>query len=83
MRHPYQKFIQMEVIGLVLSFLSGITALITGWLILLFFAVYLLVLSIVCDAIILMQTRRQSEAMKQAIRAFVLFLLITSMFFQL
>ncbi|GLO67712.1 hypothetical protein M3E13_02355 [Oceanobacillus kimchii] len=83
MRHPYQKFIQMEVIGLVLSFLSGITALITGWVILLFFAVYLLVLSIVCDAIILMQTRRQSEAMKQAIRAFVLFLLITSMFFQL
>lgn len=83
MRHPYQKFIQMEVIGLVLSFLSGITALITGWVILLFFAVYLLVLSIVCDAIILMQTRRQSEAMKQAIRAFILFLLITSMFFQL
>ncbi|MFS0750253.1 hypothetical protein [Oceanobacillus sp. 1P07AA] len=83
MRHPYQKFIQMEVIGLVLSFLSGITALITGWVILLFFAVYLLVLSIVCDAIILMQTRRQSEAMKQGIRAFILFLLITSMFFQL
>ncbi|BAC14982.1 hypothetical protein ACFQ4N_13220 [Oceanobacillus iheyensis] len=83
MRHPYQKFIQMEVIGLVLSFLCGITALITGWIILLFVAVYLLVVSIVCDAIILMQTRRQSEAMKQAIRAFVLFLLITSMFFQL
>ncbi|WP_077602311.1 hypothetical protein [Oceanobacillus sojae] len=81
MRHPLEKFIRIEAIAIVGGLFIGILAWITGWMLLLFFACYLFVLSMLADALILLHTRRSSDAVKQVIRAVLLFLFITSLYF--
>ncbi|MFD1416425.1 hypothetical protein [Oceanobacillus jeddahense] len=83
MRHPLEKFIRMEVIAIMAGLFFGIFAWITGWLFFLFFACYLFVFSMFSNALILLHTRRGSDAIKQAIRAVLLFLFITSIYFYL
>ncbi|WP_067728438.1 hypothetical protein [Oceanobacillus damuensis] len=83
MRHPYRKLIQMEFISLLFALLIGFSALITGYIIILFLSIYLIVLSLVCDAMILLYTRHPVEAGKQAVRGIMLFLFTTYFIFQL
>ncbi|MBP2076268.1 hypothetical protein [Oceanobacillus polygoni] len=83
MRHPYRKFIQIELISLFLALLFGLAALVLGYFIILFLAFYFIVLSILCDAMILLQTRHSVEAGKQVMRGIILFLFTTYLLFQL
>lgn len=83
MRHPYRKIVQMEFISLLFAFLIGFSALIAGYMILLFLSIYLIVLSLVCDAMILMYTRHPVEAGKQAVRSAMLFIFTTYFIFRL
>ena len=83
MRHPYRKFIQMELITLFLALIFGLAALVLGYLIILFLAFYIIVQSIICDAMILLQTRHTAEAGKQVLRGIILFLFTTYLLFHL
>ncbi|WP_010648440.1 hypothetical protein [Oceanobacillus massiliensis] len=83
MRHPYRKLVQMELFLLLFAFLAGIAALIAGYIIILFLSIYLIVFSLICDAMILLNTRHPAEAGKQAIRAVMLFLFMTYLLFRL
>lgn len=83
MRHPYNKFVQMELIALLFAFIIGITALIVGYTFILFLSIYLIIFSLICDAMVLFNTRHTAEAAKQAARAAVLFLVATALLFQL
>lgn len=81
MKHPLEKFIQMEIITIMAGLFIGILAWVTGWMLFLFFACYLFILSLIANALILLHTRRASDALKQVIRAVLLFLFITSLYF--
>jgi len=73
----------MELIALLSAFIIGITALVVGYTAILFLSIYLLIFSLVCDAMVLFNTRHTIEAGKQAVRAAVLFLLVTFLLFHL
>ncbi len=83
MRHPLEKFIRMEMLLIIIGLFIGIVAWISGWMLFLFFACYLFIFSLICNALVLLHTRRASEALKQVIRAALLFLFLTSLFFYL
>ncbi|CEI80703.1 hypothetical protein [Oceanobacillus oncorhynchi] len=81
MRHPLEKFIRMEMLAIIGGLFAGIFAWITGWMFFLFLACYLFVFSMLSNVFILLYTHRASDAMKQVIRAFLLFIFLTSLFF--
>ncbi|WP_087973675.1 hypothetical protein [Oceanobacillus rekensis] len=83
MRHPYRKLIQMELISLLFAMLIGFSALIAGYIIIIFLSIYLVVLSLFCDAMLLLYTRHPAEAGKQAIRGIMLLLFTTYFIFRL
>lgn len=83
MRHPLEKLIRMEIIAMIGGLFVGIFAWITGWIIFLFLACYLFIFSMLSNAFVLLHTHRASDAMKQVIRAALLFLFLTSLFFYL
>ncbi|WP_080872299.1 hypothetical protein [Oceanobacillus timonensis] len=83
MKHPLEKLIRMEVMTIIAGLFIGIFAWITGWVFFLFLACYLFIGSMLSHALILLHTRRGSDGIKQAIRAMLLFLFITSLFFYL
>lgn len=81
MRHPYEKLMRIEIIGIISALLLGIFSWATGWFLFFFIACYLLILSMLCNCLILLHIRRQTDALKQMIRAALLFLFITSLYF--
>ncbi|RDW22306.1 hypothetical protein CWR48_00945 [Oceanobacillus arenosus] len=83
MRHPYEKFARIELISLVIVILFGLIALIQGFLILIFFSLYLIALSLVCDALLHLYFRNSQQAGKQILRAVMLFIFATYLLFAL
>ncbi|GEM_PF-6676857 len=85
MRHSYEKIIQLELIALGLSILIGIIALIQASVLFITLAIYLIIVSLACDAFIhnftALAANRQLQSLKQAIRAGILFLLATALIF--
>lgn len=77
MRHSYQKITLIELGSLGIATLIGVIALIKKSVFIIFLCLYFLVISLACDAIILWYTYRQQEAIKQFIRAIILFLFST------
>ncbi|MDY0409532.1 hypothetical protein ACFFIS_01940 [Virgibacillus soli] len=76
MKHPYEKYIQIELITLVLACLLGIAALFRGSLWLLVLCLLLMTISLVCDGFIFLHSRRAPHAGKQFSRALLLLFLI-------
>lgn len=83
MRHPYEKFARIELISLVIVILFGLIALIQGFLVLIFLCLYLISLSLVCDALLNLYLRNPHQAGKQIIRAAMLFIFATYLIFLL
>ena len=83
MRNPYEKFIRIELISLVIVILISLIALIQGLFILVFFCFYLISLSLVCDALLHLYFRNSQQAGKQILRAVMLFILATYLLFAL
>ncbi|MFC4024922.1 hypothetical protein ACFOUV_14095 [Oceanobacillus longus] len=83
MRHPYRKLVQMELISLLFACIIGFSALVAGYIIIVFLSIYLVVLSLFCDAMILMYTRHSVEGGKQAVRGAMLLVFTTYFIFQL
>lgn len=75
MRHPYEKFIRIELISMISAILIGIVALIKGYLILIFICFCLITVSLLAETIILWSTLQKAQGGKQFIRAFLLLIL--------
>ncbi|MFC3038634.1 hypothetical protein ACFOGI_00015 [Virgibacillus xinjiangensis] len=83
MRHPYEKLVRMELAAIAAVILFGVIALIQGFLLLILLAFYLLAFSLLCEAMLLWQTGNTPEAGKQGLRAMLLFIFVTYLFFRL
>ena len=84
MRHPYEKIMRLELIAIGLSILTGIIALFQASVLFILLAIYLIIISLACDAFTHnFTTYRQLQSLKQAIRAGILFLLATALIFLL
>ncbi|MGM8364739.1 hypothetical protein ACLIBG_04555 [Virgibacillus sp. W0181] len=83
MNHPYEKLIRIVLISIFFSLIFGVVAIIKGYLLLIFLGLYLLMVSLLFEAIILYTTFRRAEASLQFLRAIMLFLFITYLFLNL
>lgn len=81
MRHPYEKFIRLELITIILVFILGIFAIIQSYILFIYLGLYLLVISLVFNALIEFHTYQTQEAMKHALRALLLFVFTTYLVF--
>lgn len=82
MRHPYEKFIRIELATIALAILIGFIVLIKGYILLAFASLYLLVISLLSEAMIAWFTHQKVQSGKQIIRAVILFALTTYFIFQ-
>lgn len=83
MRHPYEKFIRIELICLTFIILVGIFALIQGSALVILMCLFVLSLSLFCDALIAWYSHRTAQAAKQLIRGVMIIMFTTVLFFQL
>lgn len=77
MRHPYEKFIRTELVTIILSIFVFVIALIKSYLILIYICFYLLVISLLAEAMIAWFTQQKERSVKQLIRGMIIFLLAT------
>lgn len=75
MRHPYEKFIRIELISMISAVLIGMIAFIKGYFILIFICFFLIALSLIAEVIILWFTYQKIQAGKQLIRACIILIL--------
>ncbi|PAV31414.1 hypothetical protein CIL05_01805 [Virgibacillus profundi] len=83
MRHPFEKFIRLELLSIVCVILFGLIALIQGYLLLIFLSLYLLAIGLLCNAMIEWYTHQSASAGKQVLRAIMIFLFTTYLMFLL
>lgn len=83
MRHPYEKFIRLELIAVLLAILVGLFALFKGFILLVFITFYLIGCSIACAAIVEWYTHQTNQAGKHILQALLLIIFTTYMIFQL
>ncbi len=83
MRHPYEKFIRLELITLVLVVIIGLISVFQGILIIMLFSLYLLSISIFFEALIAFNTHNTAEGAKQFVKAAMLMLVTTILLFHL
>jgi len=83
MRHPYEKFIRIELFAIGLSVFIGIFAFIKSYTILMFISFYFISLSLVAEAMVAWYTYHKEQAIKSVIRAVLIFLISTYLFWHL
>lgn len=83
MRSSLEKVAIMEVIAIFLAFIIGLFAMIQGYLLLILLTLFLISLSLVCEAFVFSQKRQSQHAIKQIIRAVCIFLFVTYLLFQI
>lgn len=83
MRHPYEKFIRMELLALVSVIFLGLIAFIKSWVFLVFISLFLLALSITFDALVQWHTYQKASAGKQLIRGLMIIFLTIYLLFKL
>lgn len=77
MDHPYLKLIRIEILSLLFGSFLGLFAIVQNYRILLFFSLYLIVISLICNALIASYMSKKAEVLKQLIRAILLFVITT------
>lgn len=75
MKHPYEKFIRIELLTIGLAGLIGIVALVKGYLISVLICLYLITLSLLAEAMIALSTHQRVQGIKQLVRAAIIFIL--------
>ena len=83
MRHPYEKFIKMELIFILCAVLFGLVALIQGYIFLVLMSMILITISLFFDALIHWYSHRSADAGKQILRAVLLLCFIIFLIFHL
>lgn len=77
MRHPYKKYVQIEMFSLFFAVFFGFVAIIRNYPLLIFMAIYCLSISFICETLILLVINQKTEATKQLIRAVALLIFTT------
>ncbi|MFD1361597.1 hypothetical protein [Lentibacillus salinarum] len=83
MRNPYERYKRMELISLALAVVIGLIAIVQGYTIFMLFSFYLLAFSILSEGIFYLNTNKAPDGIKQCVKAGVLVLLATMLFFRL
>lgn len=83
MRHPYEKFVRLELITLILAIVAGIFVLIKGFIFLAIFVIYLIACGLFCEAMIELHTHNKNKAFKHSLQALLLLVFTTYIVFQL
>ncbi|WP_077329400.1 hypothetical protein [Virgibacillus siamensis] len=83
MRHPYEKFIRLELLTLAAAVIIGLIAIIQGYLLIVFFCLFLVAISMIFEGLIAMNTFHTTEGLKQFTKAAILLLLTFILFFKL
>ncbi|WP_163969458.1 hypothetical protein [Oceanobacillus halotolerans] len=83
MRHPFEKYFQIELASLALLIVSGIIALLQGIPSLMLAALLMLAVSLFSEAAIYYYTHDNQQAIKQIAKAIMLFLITAGLFFYL
>nr|GGG70927.1 hypothetical protein GCM10011398_13840 [Virgibacillus oceani] len=83
MRHPYEKFIRLELIAILVAVVIGLFALIKGFLLIVILALYMLAFSLASGAIVEWNMNQTNQAGKHFLQAILLFIFTTYMIFQL
>ncbi|WP_174614978.1 hypothetical protein [Virgibacillus ihumii] len=83
MRHPYEKFIRLELLTLAAAMIIGLIAIFQGYLLIIFLCIFLLAVSLVFEGLIAMNTFHTTAGLKQFAKAAMLLLLTIVLFFQL
>ncbi|MFA1822447.1 hypothetical protein ACDX78_20170 [Virgibacillus oceani] len=81
MRHPYEKYIRLELITIILICLLGLFAIIQSYILFIFLGLYLLTVNLILTALIEFHTYRAHEAIKHVLRAIFLFVFTTYLIF--
>lgn len=74
LRHPFEKFIRIELVSIGAAVLLGIIGLTLGFLFLISVSLLLLSISLCCEALVDWQTNNTLHAGKQLLRATMAFL---------
>lgn len=83
MRHPYEKFIRLELIAIAAAVIIGLIALLKGFVLVIMIAMYLLVFSLISGALVEWNINQAAQAGKHLAQAVLLFIFITYMIFHL
>ncbi|ASK62032.1 hypothetical protein CFK37_07600 [Virgibacillus phasianinus] len=83
MRHPYEKFIRLELLTLILAVIAGIVVLIKGFIFLAIVLIYLIACALCCEAMIELHTHNRNKAFKHFIQVILLFVFTTYIVFHL
>ena len=83
MRHPFKRFIKIELFSLILAIITGLSAIIWTHVIWFILSIYLIAISLLCDGIVAQSTHQHTWAIKQFIRSFLLFIITTLLIFKL
>lgn len=83
MRHPYEKFIRLELISLILALFAGIIVLIKGFIFLAIVLIYLIACGLCCEAMIELHTHNRNKAFKHFTQAMLIFVFMSYIVFHL
>ncbi len=83
MRHPFEKLILIELGMIGCAGIFSIFAIIKGFVLFAMASIYLIVISLICNAMIKWQLRNPQEAMQQLFRAIALFLIASLLLFRI
>ena len=83
MQHPSEKFIKIELASIVLAVFIFLFAIIQGYILGLFMALYFIAISIFCEGMVAFYMNNRISAAKQITRSLLLFFLTTFIFFRI
>lgn len=83
MRHPYEKFIRLELITLILAVLAGIVVLIKGFTFLAILLIYLIACGLCCEAMVEFHTHNKNKAFKHFVQAMLILVFMSYIVFHL
>lgn len=83
MRHPYEKFIRLELIALILAVFAGIIVLVKGFILLAIFLIYLVACALCCEGMIELNTHNRNHAIKHFLQAILIFVFMSYLVFHL
>lgn len=81
MKHPYAKYITIELLTLVIALFFTILTLVYKMFLMLLFALCFIALSLLSEALFLFFTNKKVEASKQMVRSLLLLLLLFTIIF--
>lgn len=81
MRHPFEKIIRIEIFSLIAAGVITILIIFQGFISLMVVPMLLLSLSMIAEAVIHWHMNQKEQAIKQASRSIILFVLVTYFIF--